>query len=196
LESAAASRSRPHIFIPTITDGFGQCDFPFESRLKDRHAGLPLVDLSPRSGNSDCFAEWERIRRGSWRCLGSDPEVLECTHGRESAHPPREYFDRGRNALAVHPRRGGSGEGSARIIQAGFGSARTSREQGIQLDLFLGYASNVKLDPKFQEYFRKSKPPLLAIWSKNDPFIPAGAEAYRKDIPSARFNSLTRDILL
>ncbi len=41
----------------------------------------------------------------------------------------------------------------------------------IQLDLFLDYASNLKLYPKFQEYFRKSKPPLLAIWGKNDPFF-------------------------
>jgi pimeloyl-ACP methyl ester carboxylesterase len=56
----------------------------------------------------------------------------------------------------------------------------------IQLDLFLDYASNVKLYPKFQEYFRKSKPPLLAIWGKNDPFfIPAGAKAFQKDLPSA-----------
>jgi hypothetical protein len=46
----------------------------------------------------------------------------------------------------------------------------------IQLDLFLDYANNVKLYPTFQEYFRKSKPPLLAIWGKHDPFfIPAGA---------------------
>lgn len=61
----------------------------------------------------------------------------------------------------------------------------------IQLDLFLDYASNVKLYPKFQEYFRKSKPPLLAIWGKNDPFfIPAGAEAYRKDLPHARVQFL------
>jgi pimeloyl-ACP methyl ester carboxylesterase len=61
----------------------------------------------------------------------------------------------------------------------------------IQLDLFLDYASNVRLYPKFQEYFRKSKPPLLAIWGKNDPFfIPAGAEAFRKDIPSARVQFL------
>jgi pimeloyl-ACP methyl ester carboxylesterase len=61
----------------------------------------------------------------------------------------------------------------------------------IQLDLFLDYASNVKLYPKFQEYFRKSKPPLLAIWGKNDPFfVPAGAEAYRKDIPSAKIQFL------
>jgi pimeloyl-ACP methyl ester carboxylesterase len=61
----------------------------------------------------------------------------------------------------------------------------------IQLDLFLDYASNVKLYPKFHEYFRKSKPPLLAIWGKNDPFfIPAGAEAFRKDIPNAQVQFL------
>jgi pimeloyl-ACP methyl ester carboxylesterase len=61
----------------------------------------------------------------------------------------------------------------------------------LQLDLFLDYASNVKLYPKFQEYFRKSKPPLLAIWGKNDPFfIPAGAEAFKKDLPHARVQFL------
>lgn len=61
----------------------------------------------------------------------------------------------------------------------------------IQLDLFLDYASNVKLYPKFQEYFRESKPPLLAIWGKNDPFfIPPGAEAYRKDLPEAKVQFL------
>jgi pimeloyl-ACP methyl ester carboxylesterase len=61
----------------------------------------------------------------------------------------------------------------------------------IQLDLFLDYASNVQLYPKFQEYFRKSKPPLLAIWGKNDPFfVPTGAEAFRKDLPSAKVQFL------
>jgi pimeloyl-ACP methyl ester carboxylesterase len=61
----------------------------------------------------------------------------------------------------------------------------------IQLDLFLDYASNVKLYPKFQEYFRRSKVPLLAIWGKNDPFfIPAGAEAFRKDLPNAKVRFL------
>jgi pimeloyl-ACP methyl ester carboxylesterase len=56
----------------------------------------------------------------------------------------------------------------------------------IQLDLFLDYANNVKLYPAFQEYFRRSKPPLLAIWGKNDPFfIPAGARAYLRDNPNA-----------
>lgn len=52
----------------------------------------------------------------------------------------------------------------------------------IQLDLFLNYANNVKLYPAFQEYFRKSKPPPLAIWGKRDLyFIPPGAEAFRRD---------------
>jgi pimeloyl-ACP methyl ester carboxylesterase len=56
----------------------------------------------------------------------------------------------------------------------------------IQLDLFLDYANNVKLYPEFQEYFSRAKPPLLAIWGEFDPyFIPAGAEAFRKDIPDA-----------
>ena len=41
----------------------------------------------------------------------------------------------------------------------------------IQLDLFLDYASNVALYPKFQEYFRTKQPPLLAVWGKNDPFF-------------------------
>ena len=61
----------------------------------------------------------------------------------------------------------------------------------IQLDLFLDYASNVKLYPKFQEYFRSSKPPLLAIWGKNDPFfLPAGATAFKKDLPHAQVQFL------
>ena len=61
----------------------------------------------------------------------------------------------------------------------------------IQLDLFLDYANNVKLYPAFQQYFRQSKPPLLAIWGKNDPFfIPAGAEGYKKDIPNAKIQFL------
>ena len=56
----------------------------------------------------------------------------------------------------------------------------------IQLDLFRDYASNVALYPKFQEYFRRQRPPLLAVWGKNDPFfLPSGAEAFQRDIPDA-----------
>ncbi len=56
----------------------------------------------------------------------------------------------------------------------------------IQLDLFLDYASNVALYPKFQEYFRTKRPPLLAVWGKHDPFfLPPGAEAFKRDNPNA-----------
>lgn len=61
----------------------------------------------------------------------------------------------------------------------------------IQLDLFLDYASNVALYPKFQEYFRTRKPPILAIWGKNDPFfLPPGAEGYKRDNPKAEVRFL------
>ena len=59
--------------------------------------------------------------------------------------------------------------------------------QEVQLDLFLDYAGNVALYPAFQAYFRAHQPPLLAVWGRNDPFfLPAGAEAFKRDIPDAR----------
>jgi pimeloyl-ACP methyl ester carboxylesterase len=61
----------------------------------------------------------------------------------------------------------------------------------IQLDLFLDYASNVKLYPAFQAYFRQHQPKLLAIWGQNDPFfLPPGAEAYKRDLPQAEVQFL------
>jgi pimeloyl-ACP methyl ester carboxylesterase len=63
--------------------------------------------------------------------------------------------------------------------------ARPGSDQ-IQLDLFLDYRSNLALYPTFQDYFRTHRPPLLATWGRNDPFfLPAGAEAFRRDIPDA-----------
>jgi len=57
----------------------------------------------------------------------------------------------------------------------------------VQLDLFGDYQSNVALYPEFQAYFRKHKPRFLAVWGKNDPFfLPAGAEAVKRDIPGAQ----------
>lgn len=56
----------------------------------------------------------------------------------------------------------------------------------IQLDLMLDYASNVALYPTFQAYFRQHQPPLLAAWGRNDPFfLPAGAEAFKRDNDNA-----------
>lgn len=57
----------------------------------------------------------------------------------------------------------------------------------IQLDLLLDYASNVAAYSAFQAYFCKHQPPLLVVWGKNDQFfIPAGAEAFRRDLPNAQ----------
>jgi pimeloyl-ACP methyl ester carboxylesterase len=61
----------------------------------------------------------------------------------------------------------------------------------VQLDLFCDYKSNVALYPEFQAYFRRHKPPFLAVWGKNDPFfLPAGAEAFGRDIPDAEVRFL------
>jgi pimeloyl-ACP methyl ester carboxylesterase len=61
----------------------------------------------------------------------------------------------------------------------------------IQLDLFGDYESNVALYPKFQEYIRTHRPPLLAVWGKNDPFfLPPGAEAFKRDNPNAEVHLL------
>jgi AhpD family alkylhydroperoxidase len=56
----------------------------------------------------------------------------------------------------------------------------------IQLDLLLDYQTNVALYPAFQAYLRQHQPPLLAVWGRHDPFfVPAGAEAFRRDVPAA-----------
>jgi pimeloyl-ACP methyl ester carboxylesterase len=61
----------------------------------------------------------------------------------------------------------------------------------IQLDLFGDYQSNIALYPKFQEYIRSRKPPLLAVWGRSDPFfLPAGAEAFKRDNPDAEIHLL------
>jgi pimeloyl-ACP methyl ester carboxylesterase len=61
--------------------------------------------------------------------------------------------------------------------------------EDIQLDLILDYRSNLERYPEFQAYFRSWKPPFLAVWGKNDPaFLPAGAEAYKRDLPEARIH--------
>lgn len=92
-----------------------------------------------------------------------------------------EYLDGVRNPELVKPE--GYTLDAAMIARPG--------NMDIQLDLYLDYANNVKLYPEFQRYFRISRPPILAIWGKNDPFfIPAGAEAYKIDNPKAQVEFL------
>ena len=56
----------------------------------------------------------------------------------------------------------------------------------LQADLKLDYKSNIERYPLYQQYLRTYLPPLLAMWGKNDTFfIPAGADAFKRDVPKA-----------
>ena len=60
-----------------------------------------------------------------------------------------------------------------------------------QMDLLLDYGHNVTHYERLHEYFRCYQPPLLALWGRNDPFfLPAGAEAFRRDNPNAEVRFL------
>jgi pimeloyl-ACP methyl ester carboxylesterase len=56
----------------------------------------------------------------------------------------------------------------------------------LQVDLKLDYKANIERYPLYQQYLRAHRPPLLAIWGKNDSFFtPPGAEAFKRDVPGA-----------
>ncbi|WMX44917.1 alpha/beta fold hydrolase [Streptomyces roseicoloratus] len=68
--------------------------------------------------------------------------------------------------------------------------ARPGQDE-IQTRLIADYGSNIALYPAFQEYFRDSRVPLLAAWGEGDQvFVPAGAEAFRRDLPDAEVHLL------
>jgi pimeloyl-ACP methyl ester carboxylesterase len=52
--------------------------------------------------------------------------------------------------------------------------------------LLWDYQNNPGRYPGWQAYLREHRPPVLAVWGKNDPFfIPPGAEAFKRDVPDA-----------
>jgi pimeloyl-ACP methyl ester carboxylesterase len=62
---------------------------------------------------------------------------------------------------------------------------------GIQLDLFYDYRTNVPLYPEVQAYFREKEPPTIVLWGKNDVIFPVeGAHPYQRDLPKARIHLL------
>ena len=61
----------------------------------------------------------------------------------------------------------------------------------IQLALFRDYATNPPLYPALHEYLRRNRPPVLAVWGKNDEiFGPDGARAFADDVPDAEIHLL------
>lgn len=63
------------------------------------------------------------------------------------------------------------------------------KERKIQVQLFQDYYNNLLAYPTWQAFLKKQQPPTLIVWGKNDPaFIPAGAEAYLRDLPEAELH--------
>lgn len=61
----------------------------------------------------------------------------------------------------------------------------------VQLDLLVDYGNNIKQYSRLHDYFRRYQPPLLAIWGEKDPFfLPAGANAFKRDNPNAEVQFL------
>jgi pimeloyl-ACP methyl ester carboxylesterase len=136
------------------------------------------------SQNGNAYEEglsdvWNPIRR-YW----SDPTDTNRDALREIMKPPaiRWQYEHGVSDLsAVSP--------DGYSLDA-FYMSRPDAEE-IQLDIALDYVSNVALYPMFQAYFRKHQPRFLAIWGDKDPFfLPAGAEAFRRDLPNAEIRLL------
>lgn len=127
-------------------------------------------------GFSDAWAPWQAY----WR--DPTPEHREACRASLASEAIREwqYFN-GADRSRVSP------DGYTLDIAY---LARPGADE-IQLDLILEYRSNVARYPDFQAYFRAHRPPLLAAWGCNDAhFLPAGAEAYRRDLPDAEIHLL------
>ncbi len=61
----------------------------------------------------------------------------------------------------------------------------------IQLALFYDYRTNVALYDEWHAQLRKSQPPILAVWGKNDPiFSFLGAEAFKRDVPTTEIHAI------
>lgn len=136
------------------------------------------------SQNGNAYAEGLSDAWGPWRAYWADPTPENRETCRASLAPDTirtEQYLHGTDAARVSP------DGySLDIAYLG----RPGADE-IQLDLILDYRSNLALYPAFQQYFRTHRPPLLAIWGRNDPhFLPAGAEAYRRDLPEAEVTLL------
>lgn len=154
---------------------------PVGLRLALRHPDRVSAIIS-QNGNAyvDGFSdEW-----GPWEAYWREPTL----NNREACRP----------SLAPETIRNwqyGTGTDISRLSPDGYEldiayMARPGAEE-IQLDLILDYRSNVAIYPDFQEYFRRYQPPLLAVWGKNDPaFTPAGAFAYKRDLPNAEVHLL------
>ncbi|AHF70115.1 alpha/beta hydrolase [Pseudomonas cichorii] len=152
--------------------------------------GLRLAVANPEkvtaiiSQNGNAYMEGFSDQWGAWQSYWREPTAANREACRASLSPE-----------TIRDWQYGTGSDPRKLSPDGYNldilyMARPGAEE-IQLDLILDYRSNVAAYPAFQQYLRKHQPPLLAVWGKHDPaFIPPGAEAYRKDIPTAEVHLL------
>jgi pimeloyl-ACP methyl ester carboxylesterase len=152
--------------------------------------GLRLAMAHPErvtaivSQNGNAYKDGFSDQWGAWQAYWRDPSAANREACRASLSPN-----------TIRDWQYGTGADPALLPPDGYEldiayMARPGAEE-IQLDLILDYRTNVALYPRFQEYFRRHRPPLLAVWGKHDPaFIPAGAYAYLHDLPAAEIHLL------
>ncbi len=136
------------------------------------------------SQNGNAYVEGFSDQWGPWEAYWREPSTANREACRESLSPD-----------TIRDWQYGTGSEPGTLSPDGYEldiayMARPGAED-IQLDLILDYRSNVALYPAFQSYFRDYRPPLLAAWGRHDPaFVPAGAAAYKKDLPDAQVHLL------
>ncbi|WP_419730363.1 alpha/beta fold hydrolase [Lichenicola sp.] len=133
--------------------------------------------------NGNAYVEGLSTAWGPWQTYWREPTPAhrEATRTSLSDEAIRFQYENGAPAGLVSP------DGSMLDM---FYMHRPGAEE-IQLDLILSYRTNVALYPDFQSYLRTHRPPVLAVWGKNDVFfLPPGAEAYRRDVPDAEIHLL------
>ncbi|WP_355606657.1 alpha/beta hydrolase [Xanthomonas cannabis] len=136
------------------------------------------------SQNGNAYVEGISDQWGAWQAYWREPSAANRQACRASLSPQ-----------AIRDWLYGTGADPGKLSPDGYTldigyMAREGAEE-IQLDLILDYRSNVAAYPAFHAYFRQHQPAFLAVWGKHDPaFIPAGAQAYRKDLPNAEIHLL------
>ncbi|MBB3951863.1 alpha/beta fold hydrolase [Aureimonas jatrophae] len=152
--------------------------------------GLRLAMRQPErvtaivSQNGNAYLEGFSNQWSAWQAYWREPSEANREACRASLQPD-----------TIRDWQYGTGTDPSRLSPDGYelDIAYMSRPEAeeIQLDLIGDYKSNVALYPAFQAYFREHRPPLLAVWGRHDlAFLPAGAEAYRRDVPDADIHLL------
>jgi pimeloyl-ACP methyl ester carboxylesterase len=154
---------------------------PVGLRLATRHAEQISAIISQ---NGNAYVDGFSDQWGPWEAYWRDPSEANREACRPSLSP-----------TTIRTWQYGTGADPELLSPDGYEldiayMARLGAED-IQLDLIRDYRTNVALYPDFQSYFREHQPPLLAAWGRHDPaFIPAGAEAYKRDLPDAEVHLL------